>query len=528
MVLKITKQTLIFLQIISALVWADKSIAQSNKAPPNPIQNDVERLLEVLHVDHLDDHRIRIYLSATELSGGVPYPISTIERNMVKVEFTNTSTPPADPHSLTVLGSQLGQLKRALFVGFNLDTNLTGRELTEIRTRVSELINELPSEYLSVAAIAQGSARMIMDATPEERDNINKVEQLLAALPAEGEGSATTDILCVAAEKFHSWSTDSFKPSDQKVLLILSPPGDSRKSDKLRTANCFRSLIDQKVRVIQVAIGSGESKSNSFDLIAATKESQGYVHFAKSSIDILPAVKNVIALLRNEYAIDVDAPDISLEDQPLELRVKVQYHDTPISSLVHNLGFIIPSLAKVFSISENSPSRSTDANINDEIDRERKRLFIIWSLIILMGIGLIFGGYTHIAHRLKTVSCNTCDRRVLKNHSDCPFRNKASVARLVFVDGPKAGMTLPLVKGTNVISALGSKNVRLPFGGVSLFNHGQLIVDSTKIIYQPTRPGKDLLNGWPVREPKLMGQGHILRLGRHKLRLEVKPQFEFG
>lgn len=506
-------------------VSATATAAGNLKDVPSQKNGEVERVIEINSVEHKADHRIRIFMSATERANGIRFPISTIERNMVKVHFTNTSTAPADAISLSILGSQPGDLKRAMFVAFDLDRNLSARALTEVKDRVSELVAELPAQYLTLTAIAQGSARIIADATPENSDNINRIQQQIAALAPEGEGPVLTDTLCVAAERFHAWDLNGFKGGDQKILIIVAPSGDSPASERFRGENCWRSLIEQKVRVFQIAYGKPAHRA-AFDLAAVASESGGYVHTVNGPLDILAAVKNVSANLRNEYVLDVDAPDISLEDQPLELAVKIAYHDTAISSDVYNLGFIIPSLGRVFGSIKNSAKVDQDTNIDHVSDLEtaRKERFFMIVLLIVLIIAITIIMYRIIKKRMRTNDCNTCGLRVKRDHSDCAFRKPDCIARLVFISGPFAGMTFPLLRGPNRLSAFAKTGVVLPRGGVSWLNHGTIVVDGFKAAYTPKKQGRDHVNGWPVHETRLLGIGHVLKIGNHHLRFEVKPQ----
>lgn len=526
-------KTLSLALLCSSAVALGANTRSAKKATPAKANQDgataraageIERVLEVNNVEHKADHRIRIFMSATERANGVRFPISTIERNMVKVHFTNTATPPADAISLSILGSQPGDLKRAMFVAFDLDRTLNARALAEVKDRVSEIVADLPAQYLTVTALAQGSARIVADATPENSDNINRIQQQLAALAPEGDGPVLTDTLCVAAERFHAWNLNGFTGGDQKVLIIVSPTGDSPSSERFRGENCWRSLVEQKVRVFQVAYGKAERRP-AFDLSGAAPDSGGFVHTVSGPLDILAAVKNVIANLRNEYVLDVDAPDISLEDQPLELSVKVAYHETVLSSDVHNVGFVIPSLAHVFSTKAAAKVDQDNAvDHTEEVEYARKMRFLQVLGLIVLGIVFLVVVQRSIRYRLRTASCSTCSARVKKDHSDCSFRKSDCIARLVFVSGPFAGMTFPLMRGPNRISAFAGSGVVLPRGGVSWFNHGTIVVDGFKAAYTPKKLGKDLVNGWPVHETRLLGIGHVLKIGKHQLRFEVKPQ----
>ncbi|MCX6126777.1 MAG: hypothetical protein NTV34_18775 [Proteobacteria bacterium] len=512
-----------FILFLTVLLASTKLVAVETVADKSTSSGEVKREIFIRAVEQKGDHLIRVYVSATEGSSGIKYPISTIERNMMKVEFTNTATPPTEVKSLSILGSQQGDLKRALFVAFDLSRQLTGRELVEVRDRISEIVSELPSQFLTVTAISQGSARIIADVTPEKSDNINRIQQQLAALPSEGDGPALSDALCVAAERFHAWNLQGFKASDQKILILLSPPGDGPSTERFRAENCWRSLIDQKVRVYQISFGKTGHPAK-FDLATLAAESGGFVHGVNGPLDILAASKNIIALLKNEYVLDVDAPDISLEDQPLELKVKVSYHDELVISEIYNVGFVMPTLAQVFkSGSGKQSSLPSESDVYEHIEKARKINFLIMlAMLVVTGL-LISLAVSRLRAHLRSTSCNTCREVVRKDHRDCPFRKPNCIARLVMMSGPHAGQTYPLLRGSNRISAFAAGGVKLPRGRVRWLHHGTIVADGFKVAYTPTKIGLDRLNGWPITETKLMGQGHVLKLGKHQLRLEVKP-----
>ena len=509
---------------VSLLLNTDIQAQESNAELSQSSPIDINRSIDVISVEHKGDHRIRVFFSATEKSGQIRYPISTIERNMVSVSFRNISSPPQEAKSLAVLGSQSTDLNRALFVAFNLDRTLTAREIVEVRERISELITELPAQYLYVSASAQDSFRTIADTTPDKNDNINRIQQQIAALQTEGEGPALSEILCSGAEKFKTWPLDKFKRSDQKIMIIVSPSGDTKITERFRAENCWRSLIDQKVRVFHVSFGKQKYKST-FDLKAVIEASRGFVHEVSSPLDILAASKNIIGILKNEYVLDVEAPDISLEDQPLELSVKVSYHNSIMQSDVYNLGFVIPTLSSVFGRPQasNATNDKTPLDLQKDIEFERKLKFGIYVLVLIAIITIIFFMFRYLKKRNATRVCGTCNLRVKKDFSNCAFRATDCVARLIFVSGPKAGQMIPLRRGPNRVSVFSRQGAQIPRGGIRWFNHGTIVADGSRATYTPKKMGQDLINGWPVHETKMLGQGHVLKMGKHVLRFEIKP-----
>jgi len=500
---------MVLAHILSLIIFSSAANAQAKagrKTTSEVVEDShgaVERNISVRSVEHKDDHRIRVFFSATEKSGEIRYPISTIDRSMLKVEFTNVSSPPTEALSLGVLGNKADEFRRALFLGFDLNSKLSGRDLAEVRSRVDEVLTDLDSEYLTVASVSQGSARII------------------AALPSEGEGPALSDTLCVAAEKFNSWNLNDYKASDQKILLIISKMGDQIKKDSYQFDSCWKSIKEQGIRVFIVSYGLGASKQSSNISIHAG-ESGGFVHSVANSLNTLAAIKNVISLLNSEYVMEVDAPNIALEDQPLEIKVKLSYHDAVIQSELYNLGFIIPTLSNVIS-SAGDTSDSTSSDLVSQIERERKRYFFLYLAGIALSSVAIWFLFGLISRRIKTATCASCLLRVKKDHSDCPFRKSESVARLVVIGGKYAGMTFPLVRGKNNISVFSRSGVKLPWGGIRWFNHGHIVIEGMKAAYTPSRLHLDRVNGWPVLETKLLGQGHVLSLGSYRLRLEIKP-----
>jgi hypothetical protein len=510
--------------LMAVSIMASQSIYAEAKQKTKPDSiSDVERIIDIQQVEHRGDHRLRIYFNASEKSESVFYPITTIERNMVSVDFHNTSVPPAPAKSLSIVGGQSTDIQRSLFIGFNLDKTLSGRELSEVRARIAEIIADLPSENLSVVALANGSARIVADMTPEKTDNVNRIQQQIAALPADGEGPVLGEMLCVANDKISTWNTSHYKRSDQKIAIILSPEGDSTSTEKYRVDSCFRNLVDSKVKIFHIAFGQSATKPQ-FDLSHVIQESGGFIHRVASPLDILAATKNVISILKNEYILDVDAPDVSLEDQPLELTVKVSYHDTILKSNVFNVGFVIPALATILK-STPIDSNQSSAEIQATIVKQRKMQFALIVTGILCLIGAFYIVFARIKRRFKTTKCNTCNDRVYKNYSNCQFRHKDCVGRLVVLNGPQLGQTLPLMRGANPISVFGKTGIRLSMASrIRWLNHGCIRIENSRIAYEPKKGGVDFINGWPVPETKLLGQGHLLQLGKVAFRVEINPK----
>ena len=488
----------------------------------------ISRVANVLEVRHLEDKKIRLIFSAQENNGSQRFPITTIDRSMVKVDFMNVSAPPAEAESLMLNGSGGTELKRAMFVGFSLHRKLRARAIEEVRADVGDLIKQLPAELLTVAAISQDSARVIADVTPQKSDNINRISQQLQALEPEGEGPALADTLCVAAERFHAWDLGGFKKSDQKVLILLSTPGDAPGKERFRGQNCWRSLLDQGVRVFFVSFGDPSGVSH-FNLVDVAQESGGYAHRVSGPVEMNAAVKNIIALLQNEYVVDVTAPAISEDDQPLELKVRIAYHDATFESHLFDVGFVIPALARGATTDVNLPGGSADGDHGQQLSANSTVMFhgglLALGITAFLGIAGVIG-VPLIKHRAKTTGCSTCGSRVYRDHSDCPFRKSNCVARLVYIGGPNAGQTIPLLAGATRLSRFGFRGAGIAVSGrkIDWFNHGTIIIDGSKAIYTPVRFSRDRINGWLVNEPRLLGVGGVLRIGDQNLRFEMKPQ----
>ena len=503
------------------------SLAAGSVAPKLREKGAITRVAEIQQVDHLEDHRIRVIFSAQERDATQRLPITTIDRAMVKVDFTNTSTPPAEAKSLLLHGAGGNDMRRAMYIGFSLHRKLKADAIDELRSQVGNLLKDLPAELLTVAAVSQDSARVLADVTPQKGDNVNRILQQLQSLAPEGEGPALADTLCVAAERFHAWDLSQFKKSDQKVLVVLSNPGDSPSVERYRGQNCWRSLLDQGVRVFSVSFGQEFGKP-SFDLTNVAPESGGYVHRVSGPVEMSAAVKNVIALLKSEYVIDVDAPDIALEDQPLELKVRISYHDEVFESANYNVGFVIPTLSKLFSSNQSDAGdhRNEEAKALAEAEAERMRWVRILSVTaLILGLGLAgHFGRKYLKHRRETTDCDSCGSRVARDHSNCPFRKPDCVARLVVIGGPFAGQTVPIMKGETLLARYPTSGIKVRGKGIRWWKHGTIRLDGQKAVYTPAKVGRDRINGWLVHEARLLGVGSVVTIGDQNLRFEVKPQ----
>lgn len=519
----------VILGLSTAAAKAFSQSVQTNQSSRNNKNNNsdsknksVVRVAEVNHVSHLNDNRLRVIFNAQERDGNLRFPITTIDRSMVKIEFTNTASAPAEPQSLLLHGTGVGEFHRALYVGFSMHRNLYASGVTELKSQVGDIIKGLSSEYLTVAAVAQDSGRIIADVTPEKGDNINRITQQIQSLEPEGEGPALADTLCVAAERFNAWNLTKFNKGDQKVLIIYTSPGDSPSTERYRAENCWRSLIDQHVRVFVVAFGKQWGR-NVLDLTSTALDSGGHYHRVNGPVEMYAATKNIIALLNNEYVVDVDAPDIALEDQPLELKVKISYHNEIFESSIYNMGFVIPSLSKVFIKTESKETANgpISPDITDSID------WGMLSTVVISFVFLIFAGWfgaKFFFRNRNTTLCQTCSVRVKPDHSDCPFRKAETVARLVVIGGKDAGLTIPVMKGETVIARFPKSGAKISGRDIAWFNHGAIRLDGQKALYTPSKPARDRINGWLVHEPRLLGVGNILTIGDQKLRFEVKPQ----
>jgi hypothetical protein len=450
----------------------------------------VSRVAEIEDVSHLDDHSLRIIFNAQEREGNLRFPITTVDRSMVKVEFTNTSSAPVEPKSLLLHGTGGAELRRAIYIGFGMHRHLYATAISELKGQVADLIKALPAEFLTVAAIAQDSGRVVADVNPEKGDNVNRITQQLQSLEPEGEGPALADSLCVAAERFHAWDLSKFKKGDQKVLIVLSSPGDSPSTERYRAENCWRSLMDQGVRVFVIAFGKQYGR-DAFDLAAVATEGGGHFHRVSGPVEMYTATKNIIALLNNEYVIDVDAPDINLDDQPLELKLKISYHDEIFESPNFNVGFIIPALSQVFAKSGSSQSGAS-ADASDDKDPGRDWDVILY-FVVAIGIvgGLIFWAYRYFKFRLVTTACSTCGVRVELDHSDCPFRKSECAARLVVIGGANAGQTIPVMKGETIIAKFPKAGAKVKGRHIAWFNHGTIRLDGQKALYSPAKFGRE-------------------------------------
>lgn len=507
---------------VEAQVNSPKNSKTMKLSPGSETQKpskSVSRVAEINEVSHLDDHLLRIIFNAQERDGHLRFPITTIDRSMVKVEFTNTSSPPADPKSLLLHGSGGAELRRALYIGFGMHRNLNASSISELKSQVGDLIKSLPAELLTVAAIAQDSGRVIADVNPEKGDNTNRIIQQLQSLEPEGEGPALADTFCVAAERFHAWDLSKFKNGDQKVLIVLSSPGDPTSTERYRAENCWRSLMDQGIRVFVVAFGKQFGRE-SLDLTSVATDGGGHLHRVSGPVEMYAATKNIIALLNNEYVIDVDAPDINLEDQPLELKLKISYHDEVFESSNFNVGFVIPALSKVFAKSGSSQDNQGEP---EQSGTDWETVFIVLVVVIsLGGLGLLMS--KQIKNYMATTACSTCGVRVKLDHSDCPFRKPDCVARLVVVGGTNAGQTIPVTKGETSLARFSKSGARIKGKNIAWFKHGTIRLDGQKALYSPKKPGRDRINGWLVHEPRLLGIGSVLTIGDQRLRFEVKPQ----
>jgi hypothetical protein len=471
----------------------------------------VKRTIEVRHLEYRGEGVARLFFNVLERDGDTAYPVSTLERSMVGVRVVGLDDAKATiVRSLTTVGSSPGAVQRATVVAFHAGTGVPDRGLSTLRAEISELLPKLPSAYLTVAAVDGDGARIVGAIKPGSADNVVAIQREILALDESGAAYDRDGALCFAAKRFREWGLADFARSDQKVAVVVGPSGTQAADGP--GAACARELAARDVRIFEIVWGGDGARAKGDRSGAVTTLR------IKSPLDVSPALANVASLLNDEYIAETGLPPVPAELQPIALETLVRYHGESFHSETVRLPAVIPDLLP--------PPPAPPEVVGPPKPAPGPERWVAIGAAAVVVVAASALGVRHLRHRARTTTCNSCGRRVAKSYSDCGFRDKSVVARLVVLDGAHSGRIIPLRTGDNELGRLPWTRVPVRDRGVRWRRHGTLRIEGTKALYTPAPSGRrrrrDRVNGWPVTEPRLLGVGYVLQVGPRKLRFEAR------
>lgn len=489
-----------FVKLGGALIAASIAAASA--------QADTKRGVEIRQIDYRGKRIARISFAAFEEEGDIRYPLTTLDRETVRIEVLGAPDGAAI-RSLVTAASGTSDAKRAMVVAFNGGSPQLENSGQELRSSIADFLNKLPSRYLAVAMSEDDKElplSLLGESSPENAENLVLFQRSILEAEAGVGGFARMDGLCFAAQRFADWPLEDFEARDQKIAVII---GADRLTSAASDPACAKELNEMGVRVYEVSWAAA---------IKSSKFRGGFAHRVKGPVDVATALSNVAANLNGEYTVDAELPMVPKAAQPLEITLVASYAGQDLRSVSQTLPDSIPEL--------NEPEvESATPALGKPPEPRHKWPFIAAGIACLVLAAAAF----FLQKKRQNPECNACGRAVDKTHRRCPFRDTHVVARLIVLDGPLAGRTLPLRRGDSAIGRSPTSTVRIGGRGVSWHRHGVLSIEGNKILYNPRgAPGKDRVNGWPVSEPRLLGAGYVLQVGERQLRLEVKIDAPWG
>lgn len=463
----------------------------------------------VQHLEQVEGRDFRFVVTVFEEDGALRYPITTLDRAHVKIVYPGTEITDSAATSLALYDSAAAGVKRALIVAFHPGDR---KDAGEVKTEVADLLGRLSSPYLAVGLVGDGAETLLADVTPGRSENVTRLQQDILALGAEDSMPDLASTWCFAAERLRGWDLAGFGPGDQKIVVAVGP--DDTSADGGAKGECLAELKAVGARVYR--IGWGAPRKRTADLGAVLVGTGGFEHRVRGGADVHPALSNIVALLKHEYVVEFRVPDGVLPQQPLRVQPTFTYHGDVFTATTRALPVVLenpppPEPAKAPEVVVEAPKTKRT------VDPRAYAGAAVGAVMMVVGGALAF---RRLRQRARTTACNSCARRVEKNHKDCPFRKPQVFGRLVVLAGPNAGQTLPLFKGENKIGSAGNAGVHVR-GRKVRRRHATLTLDGTKALYAPAGLG-DRVDGWPVTEPRLLGIGSVLHIGDQKLRFEAR------
>lgn len=465
------------------------------------------RYAEMRSLEHIEGRRFRAFISVFEATSmdAVRYPLVTLDRSAFQFFEEQNPDIPARADSLWTSATLSPKKARATVFVFEDSDELSTKQAAEVRKAVAEILPIFHSDYLSVIAVSNTRRLELATTDPLQSENLKALQRQVNASQSLGKSSDLLHATCAASQRIGSWSDDELLTTDQRSIVIVGPAVRATlPEDTSLMSACATQLKAKGFRIFYVLY-----KSHTRPLDVAKID--GSVHLVPSPVDIFPALSNVASLLNDEYVVDFTLPqEVSLRPQ-IGIAAKISYHGDVFASSQKNVQVPMDVL-----VSALPPESTPSAN-------EKPRGW--WIEVILFAVGaasmvsLIVVLRRYWRRRKLTTICNQCGWRVDREYKACPWQNHECVARLTVLAGPDMGRQLPLFAGRNSLGSGSRCTVVLRKSQGIKRKHSWIEIQGERALYSTT--GSDRVNGWLVREPRLLGSGSIINIGELQLFFEA-------
>jgi len=478
------------------------------------------RYAEIRQIEHLQDRRLRAYLSVFESSGtdGVRYPIATLDRSAIQFFTPDDPDQPLGAESLWTYATLAPPRPRATVIVFHDSNDLSVKLATEVRKSVAENLPAFRSDFLTVLASGGGRVAEIATLNPVQSENIKALQRKINASQSLGSENGSALALCGALDQYVRWQELGVEAVDQKSVILIGPPGDPYPVARESFQKCWIQLRTMGVRIFHVAYQLEGITLPANDKVASMSEA-GTLHQVQTALDVFPALSNVASILNDEYVVEFSLPKDRVLAPQEAIFARISYHGNVFASAQKSAQ--IP-MAVVISTLPDQPEEEKALN-------ERPPT---WWFDVLLVVGalvavILLGRFIRTRWRLQreTRICNSCGARVVNDFSNCPFRHTGCVAKLTVLSGPHLGRQYPLFLGRNSIGSGRRCTIQIRGNQGIRRRHAFIEIKNERAQFS-TLAGQDRVNGWLVHEPRLIGSGSVIALNGMQLFFEIRPEKE--
>lgn len=468
---------------------------------------DPERVLQVRNAIEVAPGRIRIFAGFVERQNSVRYPISTLDTSAFRLRVSGDSVASVAAISLSTFGTLAPGPERGLLLGMEQTSDL-GESSALVRGGVAEFVGTLRAGFLSVVSFHSKGVDVLAESIPGRADNIKAIQKRLLEVNQINESGAIAEAVCSIFSQFGSWREFMSDASAQKAAVFVGRGGVLDSAAISKTIRCLGTAKAMGVQVYWLKLADVDQNSSVGlqELAQGFLEGGGFLQEIPLGTDFSSSLSNVRANLDDEYVVEFVLPAAARKSSTLRYSLQASYHG--------NVVVASESFVDIVALEE---PKAPETIMRSKINWWR----IIVAVAVFVALVLLIVLLFMWRHALRYRKCDVCGHEVRRDFSDCAFRSAKCLGRLVVVCGADSGRIFPLFEGDNIIGSSPDCGVRLMSGTLAR-KHGKLTLLKKKALYQAVDGKGDMVNGWPLNEPRLLASGTNLRLGDAVLRFESR------
>jgi hypothetical protein len=496
------------------------------------------KLVRIRAVEPTDDFKLIVFSRVHEEENKILFPVTTLDREAFTLTLGKSDPARLKPDSLSTFSTLAQPRVRRLVVTLPVAANVPRATLDDIRQTLAENLPLTRSEFFSVLSVTSSGELEVAGTSPGESDNVRALQKKILDAPPAGENTGIHQAVCAAAKKFASWAPYASRPGEQRAAILIGNPSVESKDGLKRLSACLDQL-----KVAEVAVYLLRADSIPPLPVGAEQVFQdgarlggGFVQRISSRVDLYPALSNVLGNLNEEYVATFDlfsligtweGRNAIAQDGVSYLDLGVSYHGQDVSSGMSSVPLPATWRDNIERINKAGTSREKAIRLFTDLNPPERIVAGVLAVILLVTLFFILR-YWFLSIRLamRSVRCRTCGLRVKRSFSNCPYRDNSFAGWLSILNGPDVGMVLPVMEGRNLLGTSDACNIHTGKGYRIRRKHAELLLDGGKAQLKLLRGGilrhGDQINGFEIKEPRLLCHGDVVKLGKAFMRFELR------